>query len=160
MTKRCVVFEGAVQPEWIDYNGHMNDACYVLVFSQAIDAFMLEIGLDEAFREQHQVSIYTLQSMVHYLREVALDEPLRVEVQLLELDSKKLRLFFTMLHGSEGHELAAMETLLLHMDMANHRAAAFLDPTREQVEALADRHAQLQQPALAGRAIALRRPAS
>ena len=29
-----------VKPDWLDYNGHMNEAYYVLVFSNATDAFM------------------------------------------------------------------------------------------------------------------------
>jgi acyl-CoA thioester hydrolase len=160
MTTELTVFEGPVQPEWIDYNGHMNDACYVLVFSQAIDEFMLQIGLDESFRAEHQVSIYTLQSMVHYLQEVSLGEPLQVSARLLESDAKKLRVFFTMRHGVSGDELAAMETLLLHMDMAAHRAAPMLPDTAARVETLQRHQAGLEWPALAGRSIALSRPRS
>ena len=159
MTLKNAVFNGPVSPEWIDYNGHMNDACYVVVFSKAIDEFMVQLGLDEAFRDQHNVSVYTLQSMVHYLQEVSEGEPLIVEVQLLESDSKKLRVFFTMLHGNSGEELAAMETLLLHMDMTNHRAAPFLAETQDKVNILQNAHNGLAFPALAGRSIALRRPA-
>ncbi|GGO89416.1 hypothetical protein GCM10011348_47130 [Marinobacterium nitratireducens] len=158
MTKELSVFEGPVSPEWIDYNGHMNDACYVLVFSRAIDEFMLRIGLDEAFREAQQVSIYTLQSMVHYLQEVGEGEPLVVTVQLLESDAKKLRVFFSMRHGDSGEELAAMETLLLHMDMAAKRAAPFLPDTQARVSELQRQHAGLDWPPLAGRSIALTRP--
>ncbi|UTW10948.1 thioesterase family protein [Marinobacterium rhizophilum] len=160
MATELNVFDGPVQPEWIDYNGHMNDACYVLVFSQAIDEFMVKIGLDESFRSAHQASIYTLQSMVHYLQEVSLGEPLRVSAQLLESDAKKLRVFFTMQHGESGDVLAAMETLLLHMDMAAHRAAPMLADTAARVEALRLHQADLEWPALAGRSIALTRPRS
>jgi len=154
---KLIVFEAPVSPDWIDYNGHMNDACYVVVFSKAIDELMVRLGLDEAFRAAHQVTIYTLQSMVHYLREVSEGEPLRVEVQLLESDNKKLRVFFTMLHGDSGHELAAMESLLLHMDMKNHRAAPFLSQTQDQVDAMLHAHCVFELPALAGRGIALSR---
>lgn len=157
MTTTMVVFEEPVRPDWIDYNGHMNDACYVVVFSKAIDEFMCRIGLDEAFREQHKVSIYTLQSMVHYLKEVGEGEPLRVDVQLLESDNKKLRVFFTMYQAESNAQLAAMESLLLHMDMETHRAAPFLASTQEQVEQLQNQHNQLPMPDLAGRSIALKR---
>jgi acyl-CoA thioester hydrolase len=158
MTTELKVFEGPVQPDWIDYNGHMNDACYVLVFSRAIDDFMLQIGLDDAFCTEQQVSIYTLQSMVHYLQEVSLGEPLRVSAQLLESDAKKLRVFFTMRHGESGETLAAMETLLLHMDMSTHRAAPMLADTAARVEALQQHQREIAWPALAGRSIALTRP--
>lgn len=160
MTTELTVFQGPVIADWIDYNGHMNDACYVVVFSKAIDLFMDEIGLDETFREAHQVSIYTLQSMVHYLQEVAEGEPLRVTAQLLEADAKKLRVFFTMRHGDSDAELAAMETLLLHMDMSQVRAAPFLPETQEKLEALQQLQAEMPWPALAGRSIALSRPKS
>nr|WP_274378321.1 thioesterase family protein [Neptunomonas antarctica] len=154
------VFTGTVSADWIDYNGHMNDACYVVVFSKAIDEFMMRIGLDETFRTEQQVSIYTLQSMVHYLKEVSEGEPLQIDVQLLESDSKKLRVFFTMRQGDTGVELAAMESLLLHMDMASHRAAPFLPRTQAQVDEIQQAHTNLPFPALAGRGIALRRPAA
>ncbi|MEH6826271.1 MAG: thioesterase family protein [Motiliproteus sp.] len=147
-----------MRPEWIDYNGHMNEARYVVVFSQAIDELMRRIGLDEAFRASHQVSIYTLQSMVHYLQEVGEGESLRIEVQLLESDSKKLRVFFRMLHGDSGEELAAMESLLLHMDMAVKRATPLLPETQAQEDALQQARAGLAWLVLAGRSIALRRP--
>ncbi len=158
MTNLLNLFEGPVSPDWIDYNGHMNDACYVVVFSRAIDELMLRIGLDGAFREAHQVSIYTLQSMVHYLQEVGEGEPLVVTAQLLESDAKKLRVFFSMRHGRTGDELAAMESLLLHMDMAAKRAAPFLPDTQAQVTQLQQQHAEYEWPSLAGRGIALRRP--
>ncbi len=156
MTTAMVVFEGPVSPEWIDYNGHMNDACYVVVFSKAIDEFMLRIGLTESFRNAHQVSIYTLQSMVHYLREASEGEPLRVEVELLESDSKKLHVFFTMKHGDTNTELAAMESLLLHMDMTTHRSTPFLPETQAHVHEIQQSRTGHPMPELAGRKIALR----
>ncbi|MFP8968207.1 thioesterase family protein [Pokkaliibacter sp. CJK22405] len=158
MSETLCLYQGPVKDQWIDYNGHMNDACYVVVFSQAIDLLMDHLGIDAVTRDKEQVSIYTLQSMVHYLQEVTAAEPLRVEAQLLEHDGKKLRVFFTMVHGDSGDTLAAMETLLLHMDMAAHRAAPFLPAVQQKVEQLALSHQSLTWPALAGRSIALKRP--
>ncbi|KXF81907.1 thioesterase [Enterovibrio coralii] len=154
------LFESPVLPAWIDYNGHMNDAYYVVAFSQAIDAFMLHIGLDEAFRAEHSVSIYTLQSMVTYLKEVAEAEPIVIRGQLLESDNKKLRLFLTMYHADNHDELATMETLLLHMDMKARRAAPFLAKTQALVDEIQAAHSVLEIPRKAGAGIALKRPSS
>lgn len=154
------LYSGPVKPDWIDYNGHMNDACYVRVFSLSIDEFMLRIGLTPAFREQNQVSLYTLQSMVHYLNEVGLGEPLQVDVQVLERDSKKIRLYFVMKHGSSGVELAAMETLLLHVDMQAHRAAPFLGETSDLLDRIQQKQSDWPWPPQAGKGIALRRTTS
>ncbi|MEO9656138.1 thioesterase family protein [Marinomonas sp.] len=152
------VFESPVLTEWIDYNGHMNDACYVVAFSQSVEGFMAKIDLHEAFREANGVSIYTLQSMVTYLQEVSEGETLIVKAQLLESDSKKLRLFLTMFHAVSGDTLATMETLLLHMDMKNHKPAPFLAHTLSLVEAIQAVHDKLDIPDSAGQPIRLRRP--
>ncbi|WOD06070.1 thioesterase family protein [Marinomonas sp. GJ51-6] len=152
------VFESPVLTEWIDYNGHMNDACYVVAFSHSVEEFMAHIDLHEAFREEHSVSIYTLQSMVTYLKEVSEGENIVIKGQLLESDAKKLRLFLTMHHATTHDELATMETLLLHMDMKNHRPAPFLPHTLSLVERIQTAHNGLATPANAGQPIQMRRP--
>ena len=151
------VFESPVLSEWIDYNGHMNDACYVVAFSQAVEGFMAHIDLHADFREEHSVSIYTLQSMVSYLQEVSEGENLIVKAQLLESDNKKLRLFLTMLHADTNDTLATMETLLLHMDMKKHKAAPFLPHTLALVEEIQAAHDKLEMPKNAGKPISLKR---
>jgi acyl-CoA thioester hydrolase len=157
MTDRLITYEGQVRQEWIDYNGHLNDACYVIVFSKAIDNLMDIVGLDKKNRDEHQISIYTIQSMIHYLCEVGLNEPLRVEAQLLDSDNKKLRVFFTMLHGETAVELATMETLLLHMDMSSRRSAPFLPHSQSIIDEIQQVHSELPMPALAGKSIQIRR---
>ena len=157
MPQMINLFESDVLTDWIDYNGHMNDAYYVVAFSKAIDAFMVHIGLNEDFRSEHQVSIYTLQSMVQYLKEVMEGEPIIIKGQLLESDNKKLRLYMTMYHGKTNDELATMETLLLHMNMELHRAAPFLPTTATLVESMQDSHNALEAPMNAGKGISLKR---
>ena len=63
------VYETDVAADWVDYNGHMNDAAYALVFSRAVDALMDRIGLDAAARKASRRTLYTLQMMLHYLQE-------------------------------------------------------------------------------------------
>ena len=36
-----------VLPDWVDYNGHLRDAFYLLIFSYATDALMEQIGTAE-----------------------------------------------------------------------------------------------------------------
>ena len=40
--------EGMVPPEWIDANGHMNLAYYVVLFDQATDLLYDELGVGQA----------------------------------------------------------------------------------------------------------------
>ena len=64
------VFRTAIQAEWIDYNAHLRDAYYSLIFSLATDALMDRIGLDEAYRKRTQNTLYTLEMHIHFLHEV------------------------------------------------------------------------------------------
>ncbi len=46
------VYAAKVASEWVDYNGHMNDAAFAVVFSRSVDALMDRIGLDAAARKR------------------------------------------------------------------------------------------------------------
>ena len=67
-------------PEWIDYNGHLRDAYYVLVLSYAVDDVMDHLGLDAAYRERTHCTLYTLELHMHYLHEVKSTDELRCHV--------------------------------------------------------------------------------
>ncbi len=72
------LYRVSVKPEWIDYNGHMNEAYYVLVFGLTTDAFLDLIGMDAAYRERTHTSLYTVEGHIAYLQEVPLGTSLRV----------------------------------------------------------------------------------
>ncbi len=44
---------GSIRPEWIDYNGHMNVAYYVLVFDRGTDALLDHLGMYNAYRARN-----------------------------------------------------------------------------------------------------------
>ncbi|MBZ2406907.1 thioesterase family protein [Streptomyces sp. L06] len=69
MTK-LPLFHSTVRPEWIDYNGHMSEAYYSLVFGHATDALMAETGLGPAYRESTRCSLYTVESHIRFLQDV------------------------------------------------------------------------------------------
>ena len=43
------LYDGRVEPSWIDYNDHMTESSYLLVFSHATDALLARIGADAAY---------------------------------------------------------------------------------------------------------------
>ena len=59
-----------VRPEWIDYNGHLSEAYYVLVFGHATDAVMAQLGMTPAYLADTGTSLYTLEAHVRYLDQV------------------------------------------------------------------------------------------
>ncbi len=64
------LYRAKIEPDWIDYNGHLRDAYYGLVASLAIDDVMDHLGLDAAYRERTHCTLYTVEVHLHYLQEV------------------------------------------------------------------------------------------
>lgn len=147
-----------VRPEWIDYNGHMNVAYYVLAFDHATDAFLDHIGMDAAYREQCQCSVFTAEAHVTYERELKLGDPLRVTTQVLGWDAKRIHYHHMMYHAVEGYLAATNELMILHVDMAQRRVAAMPSALAERVASVAAAHSELPRPPQVGRVIGL--PAS
>ena len=81
-----------IETQWIDYNGHLRDAYYTLVFSQAIDALMDEVGLDDAYRARSGCTLYTLETHVHYLDEVKSIDAISVRARAIGVDAKRIHL--------------------------------------------------------------------
>jgi acyl-CoA thioester hydrolase len=131
----------------------MNDASYAVAFSRTTDALIETIGLDTAYREREQRSIYTLENHLCYLREARLCEALYVTTQLLEHDAKRLRVFHVLYRQQEDAPMATSEQMLLHVDSAIPKAAPFDTEVAERLRQLAHAHDTLPWPERAGRAI-------
>ena len=152
------LFTTAVEPAWIDYNGHMNDAYYALVFSRTGDKLLEAIGLETQGRDRTSRTIYTTTLTIHYHHEVTEGETLAVDARLLEHDAKRLRIWFEM-RNAEGTSVATSEQVYLCVDQSGEkpRAAAFLPDQQAAIAAIAAGTADLPWPKAAGRGIALRR---
>ena len=148
-------WRGTVLPEWTDYNGHLRDAYYLLVFSLATDALMDMIGLDEAGRSATGHSMFTLESHINYLHEVKEGTQIAVHTQVLGADVRRLHVYHSLFVAGTQTLLAVNEQMQLNVDMSGPRAAPFAPAVLPRVQALAAAHAGLPQPTYAGRSIAL-----
>src|ERR1700694_5387988 len=79
-----------VEPAWIDYNGHLNMAYYNVLFDRAVDEAFELVGIGPAYVERRRRSFFTAEVHVRYLRELQVGAPVRVTLQLLNFDSKRL----------------------------------------------------------------------
>lgn len=144
-----------VRPEWVDYNGHLRDAFYLLIFSFASDALIDFIGLDEPARNARGRSIYTLEAHINYLREVKEGAHVRVDVRVLAHDAKRLHVYFEMFANDGPEPIAATEQMLAHIDTSGPKTAPFDPDVDARVAALAAAHASLPGARYAGRLIGL-----
>ena len=151
------VHRGTVLPEWIDYNGHMNVAFYLLAFDRALDALFERIGLTQAYRRQHGVSTFALEVHLCYLKEVGQDEPLHFDIQMLDLDRKRFHLLMRMANGRTGDLCATAEWISAHMDMATRRMAPFRPDMMARLTEIMEAHRDMPRPEHAGRTIGIRR---
>lgn len=141
------VYRTPAREEWIDYNGHLSEAYYVLVFGFATDQVMDRIGLDAASREAAGSSLYTVEAHVRYLQEVARGAELAVTTTIAGSAAKKLHLAHEM--TVDGELVATEEILCLHVAGEPARAAPFPDA----VAARITEHGAATAPDWIGRAI-------
>ncbi len=84
------VWREPVQDAWIDYNGHLSEAYYVLVLGHATDAVMDAIGLGPEYRAANDASLYTVEAHIRYLDEVSAGSELEVRSSIIGVTSKLL----------------------------------------------------------------------
>lgn len=103
-----------VLPEWVDYNGHLSEGYYVLVFGFATDALMDQVGMDADYLKRTGCSLYTVEAHVRYLREVPPDSEMLITTRVVEVGAKKLRLCHEMVVDDVLR--ATTELVALHVD--------------------------------------------
>ncbi|WP_078971306.1 thioesterase family protein [Streptomyces chattanoogensis] len=141
--ERLPLFRQTVRDDWIDYNGHLSEAYYVLVFGFATDALMDAVGLDAGYRDRSGRSLYTVEAHVRYRRAVARHSQLAVRTVVLGVDAKKIRFLHEMYvcdpasGEPAGDAVATEELFALHVDQGAGRAAALPEATRERLTRLA-----------------------
>ncbi|MGH6665827.1 MAG: thioesterase family protein [Pseudolabrys sp.] len=144
-----------IEPQWIDYNGHLNVAYYNVLFDRAVDEFYELIGLGPDYLKAHQHSTMVAEAHVRYLREIGERDPVRVAVQLLDYDAKRIHLFEELRHAAENWASATSETMTLHVDMTAKKVAPFPDGIMKKLAALKAAHAGLPRPDGAGRSVGM-----
>ena len=145
-----------LQKDWIDYNGHLNMAYYNVLFDRGCDGFFEQIGLGPEYIKERNLSFYTAEAHVRYVREIHLGDKVRVSMQVLDHDEKRVHAYAELLH-EDGWLSATSETMSLHIDMSGPKVAPFPADIMEKLNAKAESDARLPYPENAGRRIEIRR---
>ena len=145
----------AVRPEWLDYNGHMHDASYAEVLSDANELLFDDLDLGEAYREASGNAYYTVETHIRFLAECTLGQTLTASTLLVSADAKRIHLH-TEVSNDEG--LAATgESFYVHVDPSVGRSVELTGARLERLLAMRDEHAALPRPDHLGRGVAERR---
>ncbi|MFJ4056600.1 thioesterase family protein [Pseudomonas sp. NPDC089743] len=152
-----ITYRTPVQEDWVDYNGHLRDAFYMLIFSYATDALMERIGLDTDSRGQSGNSLFTLEAHINYLHEVKLGTEVWVQTHILGFDRKRLHVYHSLHRGGFEDVLAASEQMLLHVDLAGPKSAPFTQKTEAALQSILDSQMDLASPEHVARVMRLAR---
>ncbi len=147
-----------ISSEWIDYNGHLRDAYYGLIFSYATDEMMDRIGLDEDYRTRTRCTLYSLEIHLHYLHEVKKTDEVSVQIYVLAADSKRIHVGAVFFCDRVSEPVATAEAMMLHVLQAENPASALLPtPVQEKLTSLLTDPANYQLKFPGSRKIELRR---
>lgn len=144
-----------VEPQWIDYNGHLNMAYYHVLFDRAVDEVFSLVGLSQDYVDSRHASFFTAECHVLYKRELTEGDLVRVTAQLIAFDDKRLHYYLEMRHANEGWLAATSENLSLHVDMASRKVTPFPADILANLALMKAAHAMMPLPATIGRMIGM-----
>ena len=147
----------AIEPAWVDYNGHLNQAYYGFIFDQSIDTALWPVGLGPEYIKLANCSFMTVESHTSFLRELLVTDKVVVATRVMDVDDKRLHTFSEMRHAEHGWVAATCEYMFLHIDMAVRRTSPWPADMREKLEALKAAADTLPRPERAGRRIEIPR---
>ena len=152
------VCRGTVQPEWIDFNQHMNVAYYVLAFDRGIDALWDTFGITQDYVSSEQGSTFAVECHVTYQRELHEGDPYIITTQVLGYDTKRIHQFQRLYHARDGFLSATCEWMNLHVDLDSRRVSPWPAEILARIEAYARAQPAQPRPDEAGRIMKIQNP--
>lgn len=148
----------SVPEDWIDYNGHMNLAYYVMAFDHDLDDLLdREIGAGPSFSESHNQGPFALQNHVHYLDELLEGERFYCKFLMLDGDAKRVHIAGSMHREKDDSPVCVMEQVLINVDHGTRRSAPYPEGIQGRIAAMVELHRDVERPIQIGRSIGLRK---
>lgn len=119
--------EEPLQTNWLDDYGHLNEAYYLVPFSNATWKLQAHFGIGTDYFDETGMALYTLESHIRYLDEVRAPATLAIDSMIFGADAKKLHIGHVMMF--EDKPRASFECLLLHYDTKAAKPAPFTSET-------------------------------
>jgi acyl-CoA thioester hydrolase len=144
-----------VEPQWIDYNGHLNMAYYNVLFDRAVDEAFALVGLGPDYVAERKASFFAAECHMLYKRELPEGSKVRVTLQLVAFDDKRLHYVMEMREATEGWIAASAEHLALHVGLASRKVTPFPPDIMANLAVMKTAHARLSRPPVIGRVISM-----
>jgi acyl-CoA thioester hydrolase len=144
-----------VEPSWIDYNGHMNMAYYHVLFDRAVDEGFGLVGLGPDYLQERNASYFAAEVHTLYRRELRLGDAVRLTLQLIDFDEKRLHYYLEIRHATDGWVAATSENLSLHVYMGTRKVTPLPEDILTNLTLMREAHARLARPSSVGRTIGI-----
>lgn len=147
-----------VPVDWLDYNGHMNEAFYITAASLGFEAFVQYLGMDKDF-VANVASYFTLENHNVYMRECRQGDTLTSCGRLLDCDARFVHLYYDVYRGDmENQDIVfSMEQIKVLVDVHTRRSTA-LDPHMfARIQAIHEAHKALGVPKNVGHVMHIRK---
>ena len=112
--------------DWIDYNGHMNVAYYLLIFDKfGADNLNNIFNMGEHSAKTSGMSTMMVETNITYNQELKLDDEVDINLLYFDHDKKRLQYKFEMIHKNKKYLASTFEALALYVDLNNRKVKEF-----------------------------------
>ena len=112
--------------DWIDYNGHMNVAYYLLIFDKfGADNLNNIFNIGEHSAKTTGMSTMVVESNITYNQELKLDDEVDISLLYFDHDKKRLQYKFEMIHRKKEYLASTFEALALYVNLNTRKVQEF-----------------------------------
>ena len=116
---------GKVNPEWTDYNGHMNLAYYIHLFDVGWEVILERLDIGEKSAKNQKKTTFAVESHTTYDQEVRSGDELDINLLFLDNDNKRLIYKLEMINKKDQYIAATTEVCSLYIDLENRKVVNF-----------------------------------
>jgi acyl-CoA thioester hydrolase len=122
-----------VQDQWLDAYGHLNEAYYLVPFSNTTWVMQDHFGVGVEYFDRTGCAIYTVETHMRYLNDVRKPALMEIESMILGSDQKKIWFAHQMI--VEGTMCATAEFMVLHYNTRERRTEAMPEVVQDKLKA-------------------------
>jgi len=120
-----------LQESWLDLYGHLNEAYYLVPFSNTTWVMQDHFGIGSDYFDASGCALYTVETHLRYLNDVRAPATMDIETMVLGSDAKKIWFAHRMLVGD--HLCATAEFMALHYNTRESRTEAMPGTVQQQL---------------------------
>ncbi|THJ64834.1 thioesterase family protein [Candidatus Frankia alpina] len=117
--------EAKVEPEFIDFNGHMNIRYYLDSCAQSAEFLCRTVGIDETYRRDRRMGVFTAEHHLRYLSELQEGDSYSVHARVLDRSDKVVHLMAFLVDQSHERLSYTAEIVIVHVGMDDRRPRPF-----------------------------------